>query len=342
MKISGARIEGYVKSPDAGHRAVLLFGPDGGLVRERADRICRTVVPDLSDPFRVADLAAAALKDDPARLADEAAAIAMTGGRRVVRVRDAGDAVTALLESFLDHPVGDALVVVEGGELGPRSSLRKLFEGAGNGAALACYADEGGSLAAVVQESLRAAHLTADPDALSYLVEHLGGDRRVTRSEMEKLALYMGSGAGRVRLEDAVACVGDSAALSLDDIALAAAEGDHATVQRVLARVLMEGTSPISVLRAVSRHFQRLHLAAAQIAAGKSPDQAVQALKPPPIFKVADRVKRQAQRWQPSRLADAMGLLVAAELDCKTTGLPAPEICGRALMQLARAAGRKG
>lgn len=340
MKISGARIEAFVKSPDAAARAVLLFGPDSGLVRERADRLCRTVVPDLSDPFRVADLTAGAFKDDPARLADEAAAMAMTGGRRVVRVRDAGDAVAALFDGFLTHPMGDALIVAEAGELGPRSSLRKLFEGASNAAALACYADEGGSLAGVVQESLKSAGLSAEPDALSYLVDHLGGDRRLTRSEMEKLALYMG-GPGRVRLEDAVACIGDTAALSLDDIALAAAEGDHATVQRVLARVLSEGTSPITILRAVSRHFQRLHLAAGHIAAGKSPDQAMAALKPPPIFKVADRIKRQAQRWQPGRLADAMDLLAAAELDCKTTGLPAPEICGRALMQLARAAGRK-
>ena len=50
---------------------------------------------------------------DPARLADEAAAISMMGGRRVVRVRDAGNDLTELFEGFLKDPPGDALVVVE-------------------------------------------------------------------------------------------------------------------------------------------------------------------------------------------------------------------------------------
>ena len=96
------------------------------------------MVPDRNDPFRIAELTPARLKEDPARLADEAAAIALTGGRRAVVVRDASDGVTGAVSGFLADPKGDALVVLEGGELGPRSSLRKLFEGADNAAALVC------------------------------------------------------------------------------------------------------------------------------------------------------------------------------------------------------------
>ena len=339
MKITGARIEAFCKAPDPAMRAVLVYGPDGGLVRERVERLMRGVVADLRDPFRVAELPAARLKDDPALVADEAAAIALTGGRRVVVVRDAGDAVAEALGRFLAAPAGDALVVVEGGDLGPRSSLRKLFESADAGAALPCYADDGGSLAAVVQEELRAGGLSVDPDALAFLVDHLGGDRRLTRAELAKLVMYMGA-ERRVRLEDAVACVGDSAALSLDDLTLAAADGDHATAQRVLDRLFTEGSQPVSVLRALSRHFQRLHLAAGLVAAGRTPDQAMAALKPPVIFKAADRFKRQLTRWPPERLGRALQLLLEAEAECKTTGMPAAEITSRAVMQLARAAGQ--
>jgi DNA polymerase-3 subunit delta len=339
MKIAAGRAESFVKAPDAAMRAVLVYGPDTGLVRERVQRLITGVVSDARDPFRVAELTPARLKEDPARLADEAAALALTGGRRVVVLRDAGDAQADLLASFLAAPKGDALVVVEGGELGPRSGLRKLFEGADNAAAIACYADEGGNLAAVIQEELKSAGLTADPDALSFLTGHLGGDRRLTRSEMGKLAVYMG-GPGRVRLEDAVACIGDSAALSMDDLALAAAEGDHGTAQRVLDRLLREGAQPVSVLRAVARHFQRLHYAAGLVAQGRSPDQALAALKPPPIYKVADRVKRQLGRWPAETVGRALEVLTEAEVECKTTGMPAAAICSRALMQLARAAGR--
>jgi DNA polymerase-3 subunit delta len=339
VKLAGARIEGFVKSPDPAARAVLVYGPDSGLVRERIEKLMRTAVPDLKDPFRVAELSPAALKDDPARLADEAAAMALTGGRRVVVVRDAGDSVTSLFSSFLAHPMGDALVLAEGGELGPRSSLRKLFEGADNAAALPCYADEGGSLAAVIAEELKAAGLSAEPDAMAYLQDNLGGDRRLTRAELTKLVLYMG-GPGRVTMDDAMACVGDTAALSMDDLALATADGDQQTAQRVLDRLLGEGTSPIAVIRVLARHFQRLHLASGLMAQGKSVDQAMAALKPPVIFKSAERFKRQLGRWQADRLGQALELLIEAEIDCKSTGMPAAEITSRAIMRLGRGAGR--
>lgn len=339
MKLTGAKVEAFLKAPEPAVRAVLVFGPDNGLVRERVDRLVRSVVPDRNDPFRVAELTPARLKEDPARLSDEAAAIALTGGRRVVVVRDAGDGVSGPAGDFLSHPMGDALVVFEAGELGPRSSLRKLFEGAGNAAALACYGDEGGSLAAVIQEELKAAGLSAEPDALAFLMDHLGGDRRLTRAELTKLALYMG-GPGRVRLDDALACIGDTAALGLDDLSLATADGDHATAQRVLDRLLREGNQPVSILRALSRHFQRLHLASGVMAQGKSADQAMAALKPPVIFKAAERFKRQLSRWPADRVGRALELLLDCEMECKTTGMPAAELCSRTVMQLCRAGGR--
>lgn len=340
MKLAGARIEPFLKSPDAACRAILVFGPDLGLVNERVQRLMKGVVPDTSDPFRVAELTPAALKETPSRLSDEAAALAFGGGRRVVVLRDAGDGQTSALSSFLANPMGDALVVVEGGELGPRSSLRKLFEGADNACALACYGDEGGSLAGVIQDELKSAGLMAEPDAMAYLIEHLGGDRRLTRAEMAKLALYMG-GPGRVSLADATACIGDTAALGLDDLALSTADGDHGGAQRVLDRLLREGASPIQMIRAVARHFLRLHLAAGLMAQGKSVDQAMAALKPPVIFKAADRFRRQLSRWPGDRLGKALDVLTEAEMDCKTTGMPAAEITSRALMMIARAGGRR-
>lgn len=340
MKLSGAKAESFLKAPDAAMRAILVFGPDNGLVRERVTRLIKGVVPDVNDPFRVAELSPAILKDDPARLADEAAAMALTGGRRVVVVRDAGDTVSSLFQGFLTNPMGDALIVVEAGELGPRSSLRKLFEGADNAAALASYGDEGGSLAHVIQEELKAAGLTPEQDTLAFLMENLGGDRRLTRAELQKLALYMGA-PGRVRLEDALACIGDTASLSMDDLALATADGDHATAQRVLDRLFREGTHAVAVLRALSRHFQRLHFAAGLMAQGKSADAAMGSLKPPVIFKAADRFRRQLGRWPADRVGRALEVLIETEAECKTTGMPAEELCSRAVMQLARAAGRR-
>src|SRR5712692_7363522 len=114
MKLAGGRVEAFLRRPDPDIRAVLLYGPDAGLVRERAETVARTICPDLRDPFRVADLAAATLVSDPARLADEAAQISLMGGRRVVRVREAGDGLAPLFARFLSDSGGsDTLVVAE-------------------------------------------------------------------------------------------------------------------------------------------------------------------------------------------------------------------------------------
>ena len=117
MRLAPSRIAAFLQRPDPEIRAVLLYGPDEGLVRERAAAIARSVCADLKDPFRVADLTAAVLAADPARLADEAAQLSLTGGRRVVRVRGAGDGLAKLFAEFLGGTPGEAFVAVEAGEL---------------------------------------------------------------------------------------------------------------------------------------------------------------------------------------------------------------------------------
>lgn len=337
MKIAPRNLAAFLRAPDPAVHAILLYGPDGGLVRERAEMLMRTVVEDIADPFRVAEFSAAVLRDDPARLADEAAAMALTGGRRVVRVRDAVDGAASVIEGFLRAAAGDSLVIVEAANLATRSPLRKAFEGAKGAAAIACYADEAGDLAALIGEVLGAHRVSPDSDVVAYLCANLGSDRLVSRSELEKLALYTGDG-GSVALADAMACVGDSAAVALEDIAFAAGDGDHPALVRALARALQEGAAPVAVLRAAGRHFQRLQAAVAAMAAGQPAEAAMRALRPPVFFKRVDAFRAQLGRWPPGHIAAALAMLTEAEIGCKTTGLPAAAICGQALMRLAASA----
>jgi DNA polymerase-3 subunit delta len=342
MKLAGAGVESFLKSPTAAVRAVLLYGPDSGLVRERMNRLTVAVAGSTDDPFRVAEFAAATLRDDPARLADEAAALAMTGGRRVVRLRDAdGEArleatVAKAFESFFDHGIGDALVVVTAGDVGGRSALVRVFEAAEQGAAIACYLDDARTVEGLVRDGLKAAGLTPTPDALDYLVDRLGGDREVTRREIEKLALYVGK-PGAVTEDDAIACVGDTAALALDDLVMAVGDGDQPVVQRVYGRLVDEGASPISIIGAAARHVMRLHETAARVAGGVALDQAMNALRPPPFFKVKPRFRAQAARWSAASALQALEVLTEAELRAKSTDMPAVAIVERALMQVASA-----
>lgn len=345
MKIPPRNAEAFVRSPDPSLRAVLVYGPDAGLVHERAQALVKAVAEDPADPFRVSELDAREIVEDPARLGDEAAALSLSGGRRAVRLRQADDDLAPHFKDFFATGRGEALVVVEAGDLPARSALRKIFEGAGTGAALACYRDDERSLPALIRETLGGFGLEVTPDALAYLVANLGGDRQLSRRELEKLALYMGAQgkgakdtgaeAARIALRDAQACVGDSAALSLEDLAFAVAGGEPAGAERALQRSLQEGGHPVRALGAVARHFQRLHLVRGLTGRGETLDGAVKGLRPPVFWKRAESFKAQAAAWPPGALARALERLIEAEAACKQSGAVPETLCARTLLEIA-------
>jgi DNA polymerase-3 subunit delta len=342
VKIAPREADRFAARPDPKALAILVYGPDAGLVTSRIKTMMKTVVEDLADPFRIAELSDSDLKSDPARLADEAAAISMLGGRRVVRVRGAADGLAKVFESFLTDPAGDALVLVEAGELGPRSSLRLLFEGAENAAAIACYADDRGALEAVVRSRLAAEGLVPEPAALQYLLDNLGSDRGVTQNELEKLILYAGPGKPgekrEVTLDDARASVGDNAGSSLDEVIDAAMDGNMDGLDTALARARAADTNAIAILNALSRHLTQLHLAAARIETGSDIEGAMRGFRPPVHFSRKNSVQRQLRGWNRKKLDRALALVLEAEGQCKSTGQPDTAICGQTLLRIAQGA----
>ena len=330
MKVAKPDQGRFLQSADPTVAAVLFYGPDQGLVRERAVGLVARVAGDAADPFRVAELTAAQMKDDPTRLVDEAAALSLSGGRRVLRLREAADGHAEALGELLAGPPPASFLVLEAGDLAPRSALRRVFESAANAAAIACYLDDDEVLGKVIGDALKGYGLAIGQEALAYLIAHLGGDRGVTRQELEKLALYVGPGAKQVTAEDVLAVIGDSSALSLDDLIFALGDGDRAAIDRGYARALMEGNDEIAILRAAARHIMRLH----QVAASAEPRLAIKALRPPVFFKLENRFLAQLRLWSADRLGDALNRLNRAEIDIKTGAQPKAAVAERALLEI--------
>ena len=204
MKIQPRAADAFLEKPDAAISAVLIFGPDSGLVSERCKKLGKTFIGDLSDPFSVVDITASSLKEDPARLDDEARAISFGSTSRLVQLRGAGDSTSKILAAYLENPAQDAMIIVDCSELTPRSSLRKLFEDHDRCATIACYAQEGRDLAKTCETILAEHGVSIDQDGLQTLIQALGTDHAVIRGELEKLVLYVGDikhiGAKPIRL----------------------------------------------------------------------------------------------------------------------------------------------
>lgn len=340
MKIEPRQVEAFLKKPDPRIRGVVIYGNDDGLVAERAVALAKAVCPDLNDPFRVVDIAGDVLKGDPARLADEFGALSMMGGRRVIRVRPAGEESTAALENLVAATAGDALIVIEGGNLTPRSGLRALAETEACLAAMPCYMDNEAALEGLVESAARAQGLTVDADALQWIVERLGGDRGQTRSEIDKLLLYKASDAGKtVTLDDAVAILGDTAAIGIDDVIAATFDGDLTGLDRALDRVFSEGGHPVQLVRSLQRHADQLHVVSAHAGKGGNLESAMfKARGLPRGGPVRQRFERHLRAWPLPRLGASLAAILDAEIECKRTGLPDETIARRLCLRLAQAA----
>jgi DNA polymerase-3 subunit delta len=327
VKLESRQIEAFLADPTA-VRAVLLFGDDAGLIAERAVRLTRRVAGELGDPFRTVELERGELR----RIGEEMAALPMTGGRRVVRVRDASDALAGPVETALAARL-PGFLVLEALGLPGRSRLRAIIEKSPEAVALGCYAADAAQLGRAIRTGLREGGVRPDDAALAWLEDRLGADVVATRGEVEKLVLYVGQG-GIVDLPAAQACVGDLAGLSLEDALFAATEGDVAAADRALELALGEGLAPVAVLRAALLHVQRLHRAQLAVGGGLAPSEAAKAARPPLFFRREAAFLRALQRWPEPRLAAAATALAAAERAAKRTGAPAEWLCRNAIIGL--------
>jgi DNA polymerase-3 subunit delta len=336
LKLAPREVERFLDAPPPDIHVVLLYGQDQGLIRARRERLLGHWVDDPGDAMAVIVLTADEVRQDPARLADETRSFSMLGGRRAVRIIDAGDGLSDALKAVLGFPAVEAPVLVEAPrELAPSSGLRKLCEKESRAAAVPCYRAEARDLPRLVTEGLAARGLTAEKPAIDHIAQHAGADRAVLDQELEKLALYLGEGAREVGFEDAARCVGDSSALELDQLIHATSAGETGRALDLLDRLLAAKQTPVGIVRALANHWRRLWRLALEVERGQAVDAAIEAARPKIFFRAKPAFKRALERRRAGRLRAELAALVAAERDCKTTGKPVELVVRRVVLRLA-------
>ena len=333
MKLTWKQIDPFLKSPDPKARVVLVYGPDNGLMRERAKTIAKTVVDDLDDPFNVIALNTEILSEDPARLNDEAMAMSMMGGARLIKIENGSDKLTTTIKDYLENPSPENLVIIEADALGTRSSLRQLCEKSKNAAALPCYVEDERGVSSVIRETLSNSGYFINADAIHILAANVMGDRSRVRGEIEKLMLYMGD-EKNISAEHVHQSVGNIADADLDDLIYAVAGGQTKKAIESYNRLIGEGVADIAILRSMQNHFRRLHYTQSLMQSGKSIDQAVKSLTPPIFFKVEPAFKSQVNKWHGPKLDMILQKLVELETQTKRTGTPVQTLCSQAILSI--------
>lgn len=341
-------IERFLARPDPGIRGALIYGRDIGVVRERANQLAAKAVANPDDPFDVALLTDGDIDGDAGRLDNELASQSLMGGRRLVRLKLSSEKTSLdkmAAEAVKGHDEGafnpEAFFLIEAGNLGRDSTLRKIAEKAPAIAVIPCYEDEPGDMARLVREALNAEGVGLNADALALFVARLPKDRGVARQEIERLILYLGprSGitAGPKDLED---FLGVEPEASLADAASDAFGGRIAEAQSGLRRAAAEGEAGPAAVRAISQHLAKLRRTLTLVRNGAGLPEAAKASGV--FWKNEREFLRQARAWSLETLDGVQPEVLAADRACKTTGSPDRLIAERLALTIAARARRMG
>ncbi|MES0031413.1 DNA polymerase III subunit delta [Mesorhizobium sp. M0040] len=312
-------VDAWLAKPDPRVSIVLLYGPDRGLVAERAKAFAGKTGLPLDDPFSVVRLDGSEVDRDEGRLLDEARTVPMFSERRLLWVRNAGaqKALADDVKALTSEPARDAIILIEAGDLKKGVGLRAVVEAADNAMALPCYADEARDIDTVIDDELRKAGMSMTLEARQALRRNLGGDRLASRGEIEKLVLYA-HGQPEIGLDDVKATSGDVSSLSFDAAVDALLEGRIADFDTAFNRHCQSGGQPFLVLSSAMRQLQAIQaMRGLMDAGGRNAASVVAAARPPVFFSRRKLVEKALERWSSEALGRALNRLQTAVLQTR-------------------------
>jgi DNA polymerase-3 subunit delta len=338
VKASKPSIARAVDQPNPQVRFYLFHGPDEAQSRGLGHRLVEGLG---ASKFLVA---AGAVKSDPASLGDEAAAMSLFGGVRVIWIEPAGDDIAAGVEALLESPGAESPVVAIAPALRKTSALLKLAEASPQALAFAAYVPEGQDAQRMVIDVGRRFGLKISSPIASRVADQCGNDQAIVAQELQKLALYIDASphAPKELDHEAIDAVGadtaegDSARLA--DLALG---GELAELADELSRMPDGGSDAIPVVRSVQRRLLMLAPARARMERGESADAVMTSLGKSLFWKEKPIIAKMLSQWSADRLARISERAGMLERALMFSPAPQQEALGEELLAIAREARRR-
>lgn len=334
MKASRQSVSRAVDQPSAEIRFYLLHGPDEAQSRGLGERLLQALG---ASRFIVT---ASSVKADPAALADEAGAMSLFGGKRLIWIEPAGDDIAPGVEALLEAAAVESPVVAIPGALRKTSALLKLSEASPRALACASYLPDGAESVRMVIDVGRRYGLKIDPPVAARIAESSGNDQAIVGQELQKLALYVDASPQSPRALDPEALdavgaeLGEGELPRLADLALA---GELSELADELAR-LPHSAEAIPIVRALQRRVLMLAAARARIERGERPDDVMTSLGKSLFWKDKPLVGKLLRMWDAKDLATVAERAGQLERDLLFSPAPEQEALGEELLAIARKA----
>ncbi len=344
MKVKPPEMARALARPDGAIRFYLLTGPDAAASIAGARALGEAIKAQSSEAPERVDIHSPTLKSDPARLADEAASIALFGGPRYVElsIAGAGDDCVAAVTALLEAPQAGNPVVAIGPAVSARSKLMKLAEGSRLAMATIHYPPEGRELEKVARDIAGPLGLRFEGDVGRLLVDMVAGDRLVLAQELEKLALYLDASPAEPKTLTPDALIALGAETHEEDIARSidvALGGRVAELRAMIESIDATGLNEIRLIRAMGNRARLLARLRAAVDGGRSPGEVARDRSV--FFKEQASVARQLAIWDTEATARIVERLQATERAIKARASPGGVLMRHLLVAMTHEANRR-
>ncbi|MDE1160213.1 MAG: DNA polymerase III subunit delta [Neorhizobium sp.] len=342
-EIKSHEFDRFVEGAVERFKIFVIYGPDRGLVSERAGMIAAKSGVPADDPFSMLKLDVGDLQGDPGRLIDEVNSLGLFGGSKLVWLRGVNNEkpVIDALTLLSTGRAPENLLIIEAGDLKKTSGLRKIAEPAKSIAITPCYADDTRALNALIDTELANENLRIAPAGRERLLELLGGDRIASRNEVRKLALYC-RGEGTVEEHHVEEIIGDASSVSTDEAVDAVLSGDPDALHRAVQKVVTSKTPIFLVLQSCLKQFQLLDVMRAEMDEKRlQPGQVMMTLGRHIHFKRKPLIEKALRSWPAAGLARETDRLQAAVLATRQKQSLEPSIAMQTLLAITLQSARR-
>ena len=325
MKLTSRDVFSFFNSPPKGITGVLIYGSDPMGVSDKRHQFIKSLLgSNAAEEMRLTRISRENLKKEPEQAIDLCKAQGFFPGERALLIEEGNETITEIIikavEAWRD---GDATIVVTAGSLKPSSSLRKFFEQKKNTYSVPIY-DNPMTKFEVEKIITESGLQNVTQEGLSHLVtvasELQPGD---FRQSVNKLALYKLNDEKPVTYQDIINCTPNSNEADIDEVLNVILAGNEFKVSQILGRLSSQGTLPVTLIIAATRHFKALF---SIISNPGGVNAGATALRPPVYGPRKEALKNQAQKWGPVKIKTVIKILTATDLQLRSSNQQAPKM----------------
>ena len=328
MKIKAYELKSLVEKNK--YAAYLVYGQNKGLVREKSQIIINSYKDNQTEIIKFEN---DELISEQGKLTNEFNTFSLTAEKKILHILNTKDNLTEIITNTITDHDSKNLIVFETSELTPRSKLRKFFEKEKHLGILACYFDTERDVQELIETTFKKENMPINRDIVLLITNHLGNERHIIKSELEKIILYL-KDKKEFKAEDILKCLSQNEDYGFDDLNYSISNGNVVKLDKIINQLYLEGINPIALLRSVSKHFQKILFVNQKIDLGMNLSESLSQLKPPIFFLYANQFKEQVKKWKTTLCYKAIERILETEELCKMNSKIAKIICWRTLRNI--------